>query len=197
MNQELAAELRDLRTRDEETRRELFELGALFDGYAEEMERIHVENARSLEGILDRHGWPGISIAGEDGAEAAWIVAQHAISLPAFQRRCLALISELTDRGDVPLRHRAYLTDRIRFNERRPQVYGTIFDWDEEGALSPWTLESPESVDALRARAGLHPLAERTAEVRRRAEADGEGAPPDCSERQQELEEWARRVGWK
>ena len=57
---------------------------------------------RQVERILDENGWPGYSIAGPDGAEAAWIVAQHAISLPSFQRRCLDLITGAVESGEAP-----------------------------------------------------------------------------------------------
>jgi hypothetical protein len=78
-----------------------------------------------LRQILAEHGWPGISLAGEDGATGAWLVAQHADMDVAFQRECLTLLEAAHRRGDVPGKHLAYLTDRVRVNEGRPQVYGT------------------------------------------------------------------------
>ena len=145
MDERIRGELLELSRLDEETRHQLVRDGSLFDGYAEAMERVHLANAARLERILDENGWPGHSIAGPDGAEAAWIVAQHAISLPSFQRRCLDLITGAVESGEAPAKHRAYLTDRIRFNEHRPQVYGTVFDWDAEGKMSPWPVEQAES----------------------------------------------------
>ncbi len=188
--------LRALLRRDHETRERLVRSGALFDGYAEEMEAVHVANARELERIVEQHGWPGIALVGEEGAEAAWLVAQHAISLPRFQRRCLGLLRDAVRRADAPPRHEAYLTDRIRFNERRAQVYGTVFDWDETGELSPWPIEGAGEVDQRRARAGLPPLAEQTVRLRREAEQEGDRPPGDYAARQREIERWAREVGW-
>jgi NAD(P)-dependent dehydrogenase (short-subunit alcohol dehydrogenase family) len=37
-----------------------------------------------------------------------------------------------SESGDAPKRQVALLTDRIRFNEDRPQIYGTVFDWNEK-----------------------------------------------------------------
>lgn len=196
MDEDLRRKLLELRRRDEEARTRLAEDGSLFEGYAPPMERVHRENGERLEAIMDRHGWPGLSLVGEDGAEVAWLVAQHAISLPAFQRRCLESLRGAVQAGEAPLRHEAYLTDRIRFNERRPQVYGTIFDWDADGQMSPWEIERPEGVEERRAAVGLPPLAEHVPRMRAQAGAEGASPPADFGVRQRKIEEWARKVGW-
>lgn len=86
---ELRDLLLELRRRDERTRERLLASGRLREGYRGEMERVHLRNAAELEAALDRGGWPHQSQVGTDGSEAAWLVAQHAISRPDFQRRCL------------------------------------------------------------------------------------------------------------
>lgn len=53
----------------------------------------------------------------------------------------------------------AMLTDRICFNENRPQVYGTVFDWDENGVLG-CNIQDPETVDERRKIVGLPPYQE-------------------------------------
>jgi hypothetical protein len=182
--------------RDRSTRARLVDSGALFVGYAPEMEAVHAENARELEAILDVHGWPGITLAGRDGSIAAWTVALHAIGMPAFQRRCLALLARAVEEGEVPPAFTAMMEDRIRFNERRPQRYGTIFDWDERGRLAPWTIEDPEGVDGRRAAVGLRPLEEELRKVRRAPREKGDAPPRDPVARQRAIDEWARRTGW-
>jgi hypothetical protein len=128
MNESVREDLLMLKRRDESARARLAESGVLFDGYSAEMEQLHAENTVSLEAILDADGWPGVSLVGEDGAEAAWVVAQHGISRPGFQRRCVRDLRKAVAAGEAPAWQEAYLTDRIRMNERRPQVYGTQFD---------------------------------------------------------------------
>lgn len=196
IDEALRGELLDLERRDEATRRRLARSGTLFDGYAAAMERVHRENARQLAAILDRGGWPGISRVGREGADAAWRVAQHAIGWPAFQRRCRALLEAAVAAGEAPRRHLAFLVDRIRFNERRPQVYGTVFDWDARGELSAWPSEDPEGLAARRRAAGLPPLERVAEEHRRRAAAEGESPPADFAGRRREIERWAQEVGW-
>ena len=195
VNEDLRQELLQLRGDDERVRSKLVEDGSLFSGYAPEMERLHLRNADRLEAIILQHGWPGIVLVGHDGAAAAWLIAQHAISRPAFQRRCLELLQAAVRAGDAAPTHEAHLTDRIRFNERKPQRFGTILDWDESGQLSPWTIEDPDGVDQRRAAVGLPPLGEEVRRRRLEGEA-GEGPPADFEARQRQMRAWARGVGW-
>ncbi len=87
VNQELRTRLLRMKDRDQRVRARLLRQGALFERYAKEMEAVHLEHAVRLNEIVERHGWPGESLVGVDGAEGAWLVAQHAISSPALQRR--------------------------------------------------------------------------------------------------------------
>lgn len=196
INERLEQLLLSLEQADKDTRTRLLSDGTLFDGYAPEMERVHSKNAGLLEAVLDEHGWPGVSLVGEAGTRAAWLVAQNAISLPAFQRRCLGLLQKAVLDGEAPPTYAAYLTDRIRFNERRPQVYGTIFDWDTEGKLSPWEIEMPVEVDRRRAQVDLPPLDPAIEIARLEAQVEGNTPPADHASRQREIDDWARRVGW-
>jgi hypothetical protein len=134
---------------------------------------------------------------GDDGAGAAFLIAQHAIGLPAFQRRVLALLLEGAEAGEVNVVDTAYLSDRIAVFEERPQLFGTQFDWDEQGQLSPVRILDPDDVDARRASVGLPALGEVIADMRARVQAEGQGPPTDLAKRRADFESWARRVGWR
>jgi hypothetical protein len=196
MNQQLQQYLLDLGRRDEETRTRLLKEGRLFGGYAEEMEQVHLENAEKLQRVVDEHGWPGISLVGEDGAQAAWLIAQHAISNPPFQRACMASIARAVHENEVPPAYFAFLTDRILYNQRKPQQFGTVFDWDEDDEISPWQIDDADTVDERRASVGLPPLQDAIATVRQEAAIEGNTPTTSFAKRQQEVEDWARRVGW-
>jgi hypothetical protein len=193
LDAELRRRLLEMAEEDGRVRSELAATGELFEGYAPRMAEVHRRNARELEAVIEARGWPGKSLAGDDGARAAWLILQHAIGDPELQRRCLPLLREAVARGEMEPAHAAYLEDRICFFERRPQPYGTQFDWDEEGRMSPWTVEDPEGVDERRRSVGLGPLAERVAQTR--AEMS-EPAPPDLEKRRAEMLAWAKSVGW-
>ena len=196
MNEALVEQLLALKRRDLSTRARLLETGVLLDGYSEEMEAVHVENATALETILEDHGWPGVSLVGDEGAEAAWLVAQHAISLPDFQYHCLQWLRRVVAIEDAPPWQEAYLADRIRMNAQRPQIYGTQLDWDAAGEISPWPIEAPAEVDKRRAEVGLLPLAEAVELARQHAADEGHQPPADYETSRDRQQAWARKVGW-
>lgn len=179
---------------DHRIRAELVTTGELFQGYAPRMAEVHQRNARRLEAIVQQIGWPDKSLVDAQGAHAAWLVLQHAIGNPQLQRKCLPLLKDAVERHEAEPAYAAYLEDRICFHERRPQLYGTQFDWDNAGQMSPWTLQNPEQVNVLRCSVGLRSLEEKTEQIRQ--ETEGETPPPDFEKRQQEMETWAKSVGW-
>jgi hypothetical protein len=126
------------------------------------MERLATtarDNAAWLNGVISEWGWPGSSLVGDDGAQAAWLLAQHSDHDPAFQRVCLDLLTVAAARGDASQSHLAYLTDRVLLKEDGKQVYGTQFTYGPNGP-EPQPIEDPQGVDERRAAIGLEPLAE-------------------------------------
>jgi hypothetical protein len=197
MDDMLREELLLMQAADERTRAELAAEGVLFDGYHPRMEAMHQRNAARFAEIIATHGWPDRELVGEDGAAAAWLIVQHAIGAPEFQRRCLALLQEAAARGAAPWSQVAYLEDRIRTFEGRPQRYGTQHDWDAQGELNPLPMEDAAHVDERRRAVGLGPLAEQTARLRAEAAAANEISPRDWDERQAQFVAWARQTGWR
>jgi hypothetical protein len=183
--------------RDVEVRTRLAQSGDLFAGYHPEMEPVHLENAALLERTIADIGWPGQAAVGEDGARAAFLILQHAISRPDLQRRGLALILDAIPLGQANALDAAYLADRIAMFEGGEQTFGTQFDWDENGQLSPASTRDPSALDERRASVGLPPMAETIANMRASAAAEGERPPADLAQRRADFEAWARRVGWR
>lgn len=182
---------------DERVRAELLVTEELFNGYDDRMADLHRRHATRLDAIIDQHGWPGRSLVGDDGADAAWIILQHAIGCPALQRKCLPLLQQSVAAGETTASQAAYLEDRINVMEGRLQRYGTQLDWDAAGRLSPLPMEDPEAVDCHRESVGLGPLGEAIERARQRAQAEGERPPSNFEQRQQEIEDWAKSVGWR
>jgi hypothetical protein len=197
VNKQIKKHLLLLLNKDKETREGLAANGELFDGYHPEMEKVHKENGKQLKEIVDTYGWPGKSMVGEEGAEAAWIVFQHNISEPNFFKELLPILQSEADKGEVEWSWVAKTIDRIRMYEGKPQVYGTNYDWDEKGELSPWPIENPEEVDKRRKEMGLPPLDKATAEMRKRALETNEKPPQDFIEQRKKMEAWCHKVGWR
>lgn len=195
MNPPLLDELLELKQRDLDTRSRLLKEGRLYGEYAEEMQQVHRENAKRLNEIVSKHGWPGISLVGLEGSRAAWLIAQHSIGTPDLQRRFLTLLAQASEKGDVPKAQVAFLTDRIRFNEQKPQLYGTVLDWNEKGELS-CEVEDAVNLDARRKEVGLPPFQEDIEKHRREVEAEGGKPADDWVEYRRKGHQWAKSVGW-
>lgn len=182
-----------MREDDRATRERLAETGELFEGYNAEMEAVHLKNAKRLEELIDLHGWLDKSKVGEDGAEAAWLIALHAVSLPNFQRKTLKLLQSAAQANQIPKSQPAYLEDRLAFFENRPQKYGTQADWNEDGKMEIWKLEDKKKVNEYRAEIGLKPLESLILSSKEFTE----NVPEDLGKRRQEFENWTKKVGWR
>lgn len=132
-----------------------------------EMERIDRENTAWLKQVVDRHGWPTISMVGERGELAAFLLIQHADPAQEleFQKRCLELMKAAMSNNDVRKSSVAYLTDRLLMHQGLKQIYGTQFRV-EEGELKLYPIQDEAGVDARRKEVGLPPLAEYERQMR-------------------------------
>jgi hypothetical protein len=137
------------------------------------MAQIDRHNTERMKEIVDRHGWPGKALVGEDGAHAAWLLVQHADHDRPFQKRCLALLAEAVKKGEATGADLAYLTDRVRVGDKQKQVYGTQFRTVDR-KLVPEPIEDEANVDKRRKEVGLAPLAE----YLRQVEEFTKGKPP-------------------
>lgn len=196
MNQQLLDGLLSLKQRDIDMRTRLLSEGELYGDYAPEMQQVHRENAIALDEIVSNYGWPGISFVGLEGCRAAWLIAQHSICTPELQKKFLALLAKASESGDAPKAQVAFLTDRIRFNENRPQVYGTVLDWNENGELS-CEVEDHANLDSRRQAVGLAPFQEDLENHRREVQAEGGRPPANFAQYKQKGREWAENVGWQ
>jgi hypothetical protein len=159
LNDALRRELLTMRNEDLRIREELLASGELGGAYVPKMEAVHQRNASRLRELIHLHGWPSENLAGKDGCEAAWLIAQHAIGEPGFQRYVLQMLHGSIAIGHAPAWQAAYLEDRIAMYEGRPQRYGTQWlDDPRDGLTRPWTLADPANVNASRAEVGLQPL---------------------------------------
>ena len=193
---DIAERIIGLKKADLELREKLVQNGQLGKGYNEAMEQLHNSNANVLNEIIDTIGYPTIDKVGKEAHEAAWLVIQHAIGQPGFMKKCAKLLSNAAGENKAALRNLAYLTDRIAVFEGEPQLYGTQFDWDENGTLNPNPFDDLTKVNQRRKSIGLNTLEEQTAIIRRQAKNENHLPPADLEKRRQEFEKWRKRVGW-
>ena len=157
---DLAAEILSMAERDQAMRRAAMSGEARWD---RELDRVNTERLRAIVAVI---GWPTRTQVGDKAEHAAWLLAQHADHDLAFQKQALELMSREPDTEVCP-KHLAYLEDRISVSEGRPQRYGTQLRGTPEAGYRPAPLADDRTVDELRLRVGLEPLAEYIARVGR------------------------------
>jgi hypothetical protein len=114
-------------------------------------DQIDHRNTQMMKRIIGRYGWPGEKLVGQMGAQAAWLLVQHADHDREFQKQCHGLIEAAVKSKDAQAQHLAYLTDRICVGDGVPQIYGTQLEYP---------IADQDQVDERRAIVGLQSVAE-------------------------------------
>lgn len=185
-----------LKNADLALRSKLVKSGQLSEGYNEEMAKLHKQNTKILNDIIDQIGYPTIDKVGKEGSEATWLIIQHSIGQPVFMKKCAKLLEEQVSDDRANKKNLAYLTDRIAVFENKPQLYGTQFDWDENGELSPKNFDDLIKVNLRRNSIGLNSLEKQTEIIRKQAKNENQLPPTDFEKRKIEMEKWKKSVGW-
>lgn len=150
MNEILRAELLAMREKDITTRTSLVEKGELSDKeYHPVMKSVHEENNKRIKEIIEEFGWPLESEVNEDGAEAAWLIVQHAVLEPRLQEECIGLLKDAVEIGEAKGWFLAYLQDRVLIRQGKPQIYGTQHEV-VNGRMKPMKTENPDEVNKRR-----------------------------------------------
>jgi hypothetical protein len=122
------------------------------------------DDTQYLKKVVQENGWPTISMVGQDGAQAAWQLLQHADDDLDFQTHCLELMKALPQ-GEVMLFNIAYMEDRVRKGQGRPQLYGTQHTM-VGGTITVPPIEDIENLDKRRLAMGLGPFEEEQEQVK-------------------------------
>ena len=193
---EISDKIITLKNTDFTLRKKLTDSGELGEYYHQEMEKLHHKNAATLDAIINKIGYPTIPKVGIEASTAAWLVIQHSIGLPNFMKKCLRLIENEVNSKSVPPQHLVFLIDRIAVFEGKPQLYGTQFDWDKNGQMSPQYFESATKVNNRRKALGLSTIEAQTTLMRLQVSQEKQKAPKDFLERKKRIYAWKKKVGW-
>ena len=155
MNKKLAYELKSMVREDQKAVATRQKKGVV------DLRLLNIHTKRMRE-IVHDFGWPTVSSVGKEGAKNAWLLVQHAYKSLAFQKKCLLLMEKtFKDSPDeVTPMHIAFLTDRVRVNENKPQKFGTQFYTNGKEDLKLWPIRDKKNVDKRRAAFGIEPLAD-------------------------------------
>jgi hypothetical protein len=123
----LATELLQRRDRDQAARaHDLSKLeGDALRRALAEAEAVDRDNTARMQEVVATFGWPTRAMVGEAGADAAFLLVQHADAAPDFQAACLPLLRAAAARGEASPRGVAYLTARGRPAEGGPELYAS------------------------------------------------------------------------
>ncbi|MBO9880741.1 DUF6624 domain-containing protein [Xanthomonas sp. D-109] len=110
------------------------------------------QNQQKLSALMNQYGFPDTAIAGDDGAHAGFLVAQH-VADRTFRDAFLKGIEAAAENGRYSKEDLALFVDRNRILSGRPQLYGTQHKSD--GSL--FEVEQPEQLQQRRAAMGLPP----------------------------------------
>jgi hypothetical protein len=175
---------------DHQMKNILLEKGIYTDCYHPELEKVHINNARRLQALVKKFGFPVLSNAGEQAVRLSWLIIYHSISLPDFMRTCLLEMRLASGQQDYILELLAHTEDKVAFLEGRPQLYGTHADWIQ-GDYKRTPIEDVARVDIRRKGMGLPPLHKSPLVITL------ERPPRDQDLRDREFKKWLVRVGWQ
>jgi hypothetical protein len=156
MNFTLRQELLDLGKEDQQVRAS-YSGAETSPAVIAAMDRVDLKTRTRLGEIIKQTGWPLISTVGFDGANAAWLIAQHADRDLDFQKQALKLMRAAARRGQAAKENLAYLIDRVRVAEGKKQIYGSQ-NYYKDGHLVVQPVIDKKNLDRRRKRMGLPPI---------------------------------------
>ena len=123
----------------------------------ERLGKVDGYNLKVLRKIVGTYGVPTAQMIGLDGVQAFWLLVQHADGDIHLQERVLQEIR--SGASGIPLDEIALLTDRVRINQGRPQIYGTQF-YKVGDTFVPKEIEDAADLNERRKKMGLMPLSD-------------------------------------
>jgi hypothetical protein len=121
---------------------------------------VNRSHQKFIKNIIDTSGYPGFDRVGEAGESDFWIMVQHSDFDPAWQEEVLALLKVEAKAKNASPAHVGLLTDRVRVNTGRPQLYGTQRHFNDLQQAYIKDLEDREHVNERRAALGMETLEE-------------------------------------
>lgn len=102
MNEALKEELLSMAEEDQRVLQDLIDNGELGTiDYHPRMKAVHEKNNSRIKEIIAQYGWPGFSLVGKEGSEAAWLMVQHAVLDTDFMGECIPLLNEAIIQKDA------------------------------------------------------------------------------------------------
>ncbi len=163
LNKPLRKEIFAMRDQDQKLRLQLRDIRKEHGYQSDEVQahwgkisEVDDRNTARMKEVFEEYGWPGKSLIGEDGSNAAWLIIQH--SELEYQAEWLPLLKSAVDKGEASLRNYGFLLDRVNMRTHKKQVYGTQRMSYGDGVSHIYPIEDAYAVNERRAKAGMGPL---------------------------------------
>ncbi len=128
-------------------------------GQQEIYERNHAINERKVKVILDKYGWPGKDIIGEQGNWTICNVIQHSDN--EIRIKYLPMMRQAVKEKKLHPRFLVRTEDRIATERGDLQIYGGQMKYyPETKSFNVWPVYDPVNIDKRRAEIGLEPISE-------------------------------------
>ena len=111
---------------------------------------------RYVVAVLTEHGWLGQSVIGKKANISLFLAIQHAPK-DEVRERYFPMLESSAQRGESSLSQMATMKDRILVNNKKPQIYGTQWNYVND-KLILFPLEDVNSVNQKRIEVGLDSL---------------------------------------
>ncbi len=128
-------------------------------GQQEIYEKNHAINERKVKVILDKYGWPGKDIIGEQGNWTICNVIQHSDN--EIRIKYLPMMRQAVKEKKLHPRFLVRTEDRIATERGDLQIYGGQMKYyPETKSFNVWPVYDPVNIDKRRAEIGLEPISE-------------------------------------
>jgi hypothetical protein len=122
---------------------------------------VYLKNQKRAKEMLDKNGFIGFDLAGENGSRNFWLIAQHSDHNPEFQKEVLVEMKKEVDKQNANSTNYGLLVDRVNLNTGKAQIYGTQVSYNiNNGQAYPKKLEDSINVNKRRKSIGLEPIEE-------------------------------------
>ncbi len=166
LNKPLIAELDTISDNDQKYRAKINDIKQNYGSESKEMkalwQTIHENDSIDLQKvktILDRDGWLGPDVVGEEGNATLFFVIQH--SDHKTQEKYVPMMREAVKNGHAQASALALLEDRVALGQGKKQIYGSQIVTDPKtGKDTIAPVEDFANVNKRRAAVGLEPLEE-------------------------------------
>ena len=161
LNKPLVKQLDSIYTDDQKYRIQIDEIGKKFGYESKEMKALwKIVNEKDsinlieIKNILEKYGWLGEDVIGNQGNLTLFLVIQH--SDLATQEKYLPMMREAVKKGKASGGSLAMLEDRVALRQGKRQIYGNQIGRDPDTNLRfVLPLDDPDNVDKRRAEVGL------------------------------------------